>query len=90
MIFTDLLVNLKADQIKLIPRLFLAFEGVTYPNGGVPRLYRWFSSNKNQAREALSVIRDWSPKRLLFCHGEPFDLSAQQILDREFGYLQSS
>ena len=87
LIFTDLMINLKTDGVKLIPKLFLAFEGVTYPNGGVPRLYRWFSRDKDKAREALSVIRSWEPTRVLFCHGEPFDLTAEAILDREFEYL---
>lgn len=87
LIFTDLMINLKADRMKLIPRLFLEFEGVTYPSGGVPRLYRWFSSNKAKAREALSAIRAWKPTRVLFCHGEPFDLTAEKLLDREFKYL---
>ncbi len=87
LIFTDLMINLKADGIKLLPRLFLEFEGVTYPNGGIPRLYRWFSNDKNKAREALSVIKEWEPTRVLFCHGEPFALTAQEILNREFAYL---
>lgn len=87
LIFTDLMINLKPSGIRLIPRLFLQFEGVTYPNGGVPRLYRWFSSDKEKARESLSVIRGWNPERVLFCHGEPFDLTANELLDREFMYL---
>lgn len=87
LIFTDLMINLKTDGIKLIPRLFLEFEGVTYPNGGIPRLYRWFSNDKDKARAALSVIRDWDPIRVLFCHGEPFDLTARELLDREFRFL---
>ena len=87
LIFTDLMVNLKHDGMKLLPRLFLKFEGVTYPNGGVPRLFRWFANDKGKAREALAVIRAWDPIRVLFCHGEPFDLSAQEVLDREFKFL---
>ncbi len=87
LIFTDLMVNLKTDGMKLIPRLFLEFEGVTFPNGGVPRLYRWFSHRRETAREALKVIKEWQPARLLFCHGEPFNLTAEEVLDREFECL---
>ena len=87
LIFTDLMINLRPDGIRPVPRLFLQFEGVTYPHGGVPRLYRWFSSDKEKARESLSVIRGWNPERVLFCHGEPFDLTANELLDREFMYL---
>jgi uncharacterized protein DUF4336 len=87
LIFTDLMINLKTDEIKPLPRLFLEFEGVTYPNGGIPRLYRWFSNDKNKSREALKVIRNWEPQRVLFCHGEPFDLTAEEVINREFEYL---
>jgi len=87
LIFTDLIINLKTDGISLFPRLFLEFEGVTYPNGGIPRLYRWFSNDKNAARAALDVIKAWEPVRILFCHGEPFELAAEEIIGREFDYL---
>lgn len=88
LIFTDLMINLKPDGIKLLPRLFLQFEGVTWPNGGVPRLYRWLTSDRDTARAVLEKMRDWAPEKLLFCHGEPFELSATELLDREFGYLK--
>ena len=89
LIFTDLMINLNPQGIKLLPRLFLKFEGVTYPNGGVPRLYRWFTNDRSKAREALNVIKGWRPKRILFCHGEPFTLSADELLARQFKYLEA-
>ena len=88
LIFTDLMINLRTDGIKLFPRLFLEFEGVTYPDGGIPRLYRWFSNDKNAARNALNVIKSWKPIRILFCHGEPFELAAEDLIEREFQYLE--
>ncbi len=87
LIFTDLMVNLKADGVSFLPRMFLKFEGVTYPNGGIPRLYRWFTNDKAAARAALNTIRGWQPQRVLFCHGEPLELPAQALLEREFSYL---
>lgn len=87
LILTDLMINLKTDDMSLLPKLFLAFEGVTYPNGGVPRLYRWFTRDKDEARRGLAVIRSWDPIRILFCHGEPIPLAARELLDREFSYL---
>lgn len=90
LIFTDLMTNLKTDGMKLLPRLFLKFEGVVYPHGGVPRLYRWFTHDKKKARKCLKVLLEWSPKHLVFCHGEPFTDDAQQILMREFKYLLDS
>ncbi|NOX49342.1 MAG: hypothetical protein GXP16_02250 [Gammaproteobacteria bacterium] len=90
LIFTDLIVNLKTDGIKFLPRLFLQFEGIVYPHGGVPRLYRWFTRDKKKARKCLEVLLKWSPKHLVFCHGEPFTEDAQKILMREFKYLLDS
>ncbi len=86
LIFTDLMINLKTDNIKLLPRLFLEFEGVTYPDGGIPRLYKWLS-NKEQARAAYTKISSWQPRHVLFCHGETFALTADELLAREFSYL---
>lgn len=89
LIFTDLILNLKIDEATLPARVFYRFEGVVYPNGGVPRLYRWLTRNKSSGRAALEVIRAWQPRRLLFCHGEAFDASAEEILNREFAFLET-
>ncbi len=86
-IFTDLIINLKSEGIPLLPRLFLQFEGVTYPDGGVPRLYRWLSNDKDAARAALRILVEWDPQRILFCHGEPFDIGARELIAREFRWL---
>lgn len=86
-IFTDLMANLKTDGIPLLPRLFLKFEGVTYPNGGVPRMYRWFSKDKDMTRNALRVLLGWNPQRVIFCHGEAFDIAAEALIAKEFKYL---
>ena len=87
LIFTDLMINLKTAGVPLLPRLFLQFEGVTYPDGGVPRLYRWLTTDKDAAREALAKIRSWAPKRVLFCHGDEIETPPNELLAREFAYL---
>lgn len=87
LILTDLMVNLRAEQQKFLPRWFLKFEQVAFPNGGVPRLYRWFTSDRMQAKKALTKILDWSPQRLTFCHGEPFTEDASTVIQREFSWL---
>ena len=43
--------------------------------------------NKAKTRQALDVIRRWAPERVLFCHGEPFDVDAQTLIEREFSFL---
>ena len=81
------MINLRVEGMKLLPRLFLMFEGVTYPNGGVPRLYRWLTTDRARVRRTLEVIDAWHPTRVLFCHGEPIDLPAADLLAREFAYV---
>ena len=88
LIVTDLLSNLDPNRMKLLAKIWFKFQGVTYPNGGVPRLYRWLMDDKESAKRALATIMQWQPKRILFCHGKPFDLTAQRVLDREFSFLR--
>ena len=49
LILTDLIVNAKTDSYNLFQKLFFAFDGLSYPNGGTPRLYRWSIKSKNAA-----------------------------------------
>jgi len=88
LIFTDLRVNLKADGIGLLPRWFLKFDQVLFPNGGVSRLYRWFVGDKPTARKSLKKNNSWSPRQITFCHGETFIADALQVLAREFKWLE--
>ena len=87
LVLTDLMINLRTDAIPWLPKLLLRFEGAVYPNGGVPRLFRLLTRDKRAAQTALAKIRGWSPERVLFCHGEPFTRSAQEILDEQFAWL---
>jgi len=89
LVFTDLMVNLRTDDMKLLPKLFLRLEGVVYPNGGVPNLFRWFTGEKYKAQAALAVIRRWAPQQIILCHGEMFTEPAETIIDQQFGWLDS-
>ncbi|NKC01728.1 MAG: DUF4336 domain-containing protein [Pseudomonadales bacterium] len=51
LIFTDLFINLRLDQVNMLAGWFLKFEGVVFPNGGLPRLYRWLTSDKDKAEK---------------------------------------
>ncbi len=86
-IFTDLLMNFRTDRAPLLPRLFFKFEGVVYPEGGLPRLYRWLTRDKAAARACLDRLLAWVPEQLVFSHGEPFADDAVTVLRREFSYL---
>ena len=52
-IFTDLVQNLSTDNAGVVARLYAKFDGVASPDGGVPRLYKWFSTNKMQTVKLL-------------------------------------
>ena len=83
------MINLRPEGIKFLPRLFLKFEGALFPNGGIARLYRLFTTDKAKARVALAQIRQWSPRQITFCHGEPFADSAKQVIDKQFRWLDN-
>ena len=87
LILTDLMINLSLNNVPFLPGLFLRFEGVVAPRGGVPRLMRWFTFDKRTARSALEVIRSWQPERVLICHGEQFAEPGMTLVEREFSYL---
>ena len=89
LILTDLMLNLKVERVKFFPKLFLKFEGAVYPNGGVLRLFRWFTLDKAKAKQALAVIQAWAPKQITFCHGVPFLEDAENINNKEFRWLLS-
>ncbi len=90
LILTDLFINLKTDKIPLLPRLFLQFEQVTYPNGGAPRLLKWLTFDRKSAKDAATRILAWQPEQMTFCHGEPFSASAMEVLNKEFAWLVGS
>ena len=87
LIMTDLMINQHTEHMPFLARCFMAFEGVVYPNGGIPRLYRWLTTDKARARACAAKILAWAPERLLFCHGEAFSEDAETVLRREFVYL---
>lgn len=89
LILTDMMINLRAEGIKLLPRLLLRFEGAVFPNGGVTRLYRLFTWDKVRARESVAKIRAWSPQTLTFCHGEPLSDPVDNVLEQQFRWLDS-
>jgi len=86
-IFTDLMQNLDIEGVGVFGRLYAKFDGVASPDGGVPRLYKWFSTNKRADRVVFETIRQWAPRNVLFCHGEPIIMDAKNLLEREFSYL---
>jgi hypothetical protein len=89
LILTDLMINLPIEHLSGMAKLFLRFEGVVYPNGGIPRLYRWLTTNRSNIRQAAERMLDWAPDRIVFSHGEIFEEGAVEVLQREFAYVLS-
>ena len=87
LVLTDLMLNLKTDRVKFLPRLFLKFEGAVFPNGGVLRLHRWFTLDRAKARQALAKIQAWEPEQITFCHGVPFLEDAGEVIRNQFRWL---
>ena len=87
LILTDLLINLKIDKMKFLPALYLRLEGVVFPKGGLPRMFRWLMRDRRENRAMLETVRAWSPQQITFCHGEPFTEEPMLLLERELGRL---
>ena len=89
LIITDLMIHLKKDGIPLLPRLFLQFEQVLIPKGGIPRLFKWATRDKIAMRRVLAKIESWAPQNITFCHGEPFSMPVDRLLREQFAWLKN-
>ncbi len=87
LILTDLMINLPLDGVGFLPGLFLRFEGVVFPDGGIPRLFRWLTTDRAAARDCYERIRLWNPQRITLCHGALFEEDVPQKLAEEFAWL---
>jgi hypothetical protein len=63
LILTDLIINAKTDSYNLFQKLFSAFDGLSYPNGSTPRLYRWSIKSKKATREVYQTMIDWARRK---------------------------
>ena len=72
LVLTDLIINAKADDYNWWQKRFAAFDGLTYPNGTTPRLYRWSIKSKSAARGVCQTMIEWEPEKVIISHGEWF------------------
>lgn len=86
-LFTDLFINRSVAGLKFWPRTYLKLEGVVAPRGGIPRLYKYATLNRQAARISAAKVMAWQPRRLLFAHGEAFSEPAPEVIKREFPFL---
>lgn len=53
LIFTDLMTTLDTKNMNLLAKIFLTLAGVSYPNAGISRLYRWITRDKVKAQRTF-------------------------------------
>ena len=86
-ILTDLIVNIRAEHHTVRGRLIARIEGVTYPSGRTPLLYRWSMKDKNLGAAAIAELLAFAPDAAVISHGEWFREIATDELRHRFSWL---
>lgn len=86
-ILTDLIVNIRAEHQTPFGRIVAQLDGVTFPNGGTPLLYRWSMKDKAAGAAAIYKLLHWSPSQAVISHGEWFRENATEELRQRFDWL---
>lgn len=86
-ILTDLIVNVRLDNQSTLGRLIAHIEGVAYPNGRTPLLYRLGMRDRAAGAKAVAAILDWGATQAVISHGEWFREDATQELRKRFAWL---
>lgn len=89
LVLTDLIVNVRTDDFGWWPQLFTRFDGIGYPNGITPRLYRATMKSRAQARVVYEKILDWDPARVVISHGEWFRDAGRQEMEKRLRWVWS-
>jgi hypothetical protein len=87
LILTDLIANTKTDNYNFFQRLFARFDGIDYPNGTTPRLYRWSMKSKTAGRKVVQTMIDWQPERVIISHGEWFRNNGTEELKNRLQWI---
>ena len=86
-ILTDLIVNVRLNNQSTLGRLIAHIEGVAYPNGGTPLLYRLGMRDRAAGAKAVAAILDWGATQAVISHGEWFREDATKELRKRFAWL---
>ncbi len=87
LVLTDLIINAKTDEYNRWQKLFAAFDGLAYPNGTTPRLYRWSIKSKPTARAVYQTLIDWDPEKVIISHGEWFREEGTRELKQRLSWV---
>lgn len=86
-ILTDLIVNVRLENQSTLGRLIARIEGVSYPNGRTPLLYRLGMRDRAAGAEAVAAILGWGATQAVISHGEWLREDATQELRKRFAWL---
>ena len=86
-ILTDLIVNIRAEHQSALGKLIARLEGVTYPRGQTPLLYRWSMKDRKLGAAAISDLLAFEPEAAVISHGEWFRENATEELRQRFSWL---
>lgn len=71
----------------MLGRIIARFDGVTYPNGQTPLLYRWSMKDKALGADAINKLLSYRPTKAIISHGEWFREDASEELRKRFSWL---
>lgn len=86
-ILTDLIVNIRPENQSWLGRRIAHIDGVAYPNGRTPLLYRLGMRDKAADARAVAAMLAWAPNQAIISHGEWFRDNASQELRKRFDWL---
>lgn len=89
LILTDLILNLRIDNFGWLQKQFARFDGIGFPEGGTPRLFRWSMRDRALAKPCYQIMIDWEPEQIVISHGECFFDNAAAELKRRFAWVST-
>lgn len=80
-------MNERLDHQSTLGRLIAHIEGVAFPNGRTPLLYRLGMRDMAAGAKAVTAILGWGATQAVISHGEWFRADATQELRKRFAWL---
>jgi Domain of unknown function (DUF4336) len=88
LILTDLIENFETANLPWWMRSLARLAGITDPDGQMPRDMRHtFRSGKNELRNAVELMIDWAPERIIVAHGRWYSSGGVDELKRAFRFV---
>lgn len=86
-IFADLIQNFPRDWYKGWQGVLARLGGITAPNPGAPRDFRFSFRDRKAARKALARILAWRPEQVLIAHGDVVRRDGTEFIRKAFRWL---